>query len=133
MEREPSTAKGPQLDAEELLAAQQGSPPENPPVGIPRTSDERLRAAVCDQEIDVDSLVDGTDKTAAAAAVQSSGKTILYLAYGSNLSAQTFRKYRGIVPISKVNVCVPDLVLTFDLPGIPYVEYVRAVPRHPSR
>ena len=49
-------------------------------------------------------------------------KTVLYLAYGSNLAAETFRGKRGIRPISQVNVAVPSLKLTFDLPGIPYAE-----------
>ena len=49
-------------------------------------------------------------------------KTILYLAYGSNLSAETFTGNRGIKPLSAVNVHVPSLDLTFDLPGIPYTE-----------
>ncbi|KAJ9606307.1 hypothetical protein H2200_009268 [Cladophialophora chaetospira] len=49
-------------------------------------------------------------------------ETVLYLGYGSNLSAETFRGKRGIRPISQVNVVVPTLSLTFDLPGIPYTE-----------
>lgn len=52
----------------------------------------------------------------------SSSNTILYLAYGSNLSAETFKGTRGIKPISSVNVQVPTLSLTFDLSGIPYLE-----------
>lgn len=48
--------------------------------------------------------------------------TVLYLAYGSNLSNETFRGNRGIKPLSQVNVQVPSLRLTFDLPGLPYVE-----------
>ena len=48
--------------------------------------------------------------------------TVLYLAYGSNLSVETFRGKRGIRPISQVNALVPQLVATFDLPGIPYSE-----------
>ncbi|KAL9610343.1 MAG: hypothetical protein Q9167_004941 [Letrouitia subvulpina] len=48
--------------------------------------------------------------------------TVLYLAYGSNLSAQTFLKGRGIRPLSAVIVAVPELVMTFDLPGLPYIE-----------
>lgn len=48
--------------------------------------------------------------------------TVLYLAYGSNLSAETFKGTRGIKPLSAVNVLVPSLALTFDLPGIPYSE-----------
>ncbi|KAL9039046.1 MAG: hypothetical protein Q9214_005034 [Letrouitia sp. 1 TL-2023] len=48
--------------------------------------------------------------------------TVLYLAYGSNLSAKTFIRGRGIRPLSAVNVAVPELVMTFDLPGLPYME-----------
>jgi hypothetical protein len=51
-----------------------------------------------------------------------SEKTMLYLAYGSNLSAETFKGNRGIRPLSAVNVHAPSLDLTFDLPGIPYKE-----------
>ncbi|MCJ1333806.1 hypothetical protein MMC10_010506 [Thelotrema lepadinum] len=50
------------------------------------------------------------------------GKTILYLAYGSNLCAATFQGTRGIRPISALNVSVPDLELVFDLPGFSYTE-----------
>lgn len=49
-------------------------------------------------------------------------KTVLYLAYGSNLSAETFKGKRGIKPLSAVNVHVPTIDLTFDLCGIPYTE-----------
>jgi len=49
-------------------------------------------------------------------------KTVLYLAYGSNLSNETFRGNRGIKPLSQINVQVPSLRLTFDLPGLPYAE-----------
>jgi hypothetical protein len=48
--------------------------------------------------------------------------TVLYLAYGSNLSNETFRGNRGIKPLSQINVQVPSLRLTFDLPGLPYAE-----------
>ena len=49
-------------------------------------------------------------------------KTFLYLAYGSNLSAETFQGKRGIRPLNAVNVVVPSLRMTFDLPGLPYGE-----------
>jgi len=52
----------------------------------------------------------------------SSQETVLYLAYGSNLSAETFLGRRGIKPISQTNVVVPSLTLTFDLAGFPYSE-----------
>lgn len=48
--------------------------------------------------------------------------TVLYLAYGSNLCAKTFQGRRGIRPIAQVNVLVPELVMSFDLPGMPYLE-----------
>lgn len=64
-----------------------------------------------------------SETTAALDASKSKGeKTILYLAYGSNLAAETFLGRRGIKPLSATNVHVPSLDLTFDLPGIPYTE-----------
>ena len=48
--------------------------------------------------------------------------TVLYLAYGSNLCAQTFQQRRGIRPLSQANVVVPELTMTFDLAGLPYLE-----------
>ncbi|QKX54564.1 uncharacterized protein TRUGW13939_01651 [Talaromyces rugulosus] len=59
-------------------------------------------------------------------------KTVLYLAYGSNLSTETFRGRRGINPLSQINVYVPDLKLTFDLAGIPYIEPCFAGSRYRS-
>jgi hypothetical protein len=55
-------------------------------------------------------------------AAEAQQKTVLYLAYGSNLCYQTFQVSRGIKPLSQVNVVVPELRMTFDLPGIPYSE-----------
>ncbi|KAJ6165005.1 hypothetical protein N7470_003677 [Penicillium chermesinum] len=49
-------------------------------------------------------------------------ESVLYLAYGSNLAAQTFLGMRGIKPLSQISVLVPELHLTFDMPGIPYIE-----------
>ena len=59
--------------------------------------------------------------------------TVLYLAYGSNLAAQTFQGMRGIRPLSQINVVVPELVMTFDLAGLPYVEpcFANTKYRHP--
>ncbi|MCJ1451002.1 hypothetical protein MMC28_001336 [Mycoblastus sanguinarius] len=48
--------------------------------------------------------------------------TVFYIAYGSNLCAETFQGRRGIRPLSQVNVVVPELIMTFDLAGLPYVE-----------
>ncbi|KAI1828704.1 hypothetical protein F4861DRAFT_14948 [Xylaria intraflava] len=79
-------------------------PGSYPPISsIPKTSPERLALASVE-------------------ATSDSAKTILYLAYGSNLSAKTFLGVRGIRPISQINVSAPAFELTFDLPGIPYNE-----------
>ena len=117
----------PDLDEHEVLAAQQqpqiSSKPTTPFPPIPQTSKARLDASIHDQALDVDALVHDTATTdAAGEPLKTSEKTILYLAYGSNLSSATFRKTRGIVPLSQVCVYVPDLTLTFDLPGLPYLE-----------
>ncbi|TKW55612.1 hypothetical protein CTA1_13296 [Colletotrichum tanaceti] len=90
------------------------SKPSYPPVSsIPRTSPSRLAAASNDDD---------------DAAAQS---TVLYLAYGSNLSAETFLGTRGIRPLSRVNVSAPSLTLVFDLPGLPYREpcFANSAPR----
>lgn len=63
-----------------------------------------------------------TPKTSIERLESTSERTILYLAYGSNLSAETFKGNRGIKPLSAINVHVPSLSLTFDLAGIPYTE-----------
>jgi hypothetical protein len=121
MEKQDSMAR--ELDDQELLAARQGDQASaslpNGHAPIPQTSTRRLEAAAHDRALDVDSLIHPKDEAAAALSTE---KTILYLAYGSNLSSETFRKTRGIVPISQVNVLVPGLTLTFDLPGLPYLE-----------
>ncbi|KAL7942538.1 hypothetical protein V8C42DRAFT_331289 [Trichoderma barbatum] len=78
-----------------------------PPVSsIPSTSPERLAQAAEDAPKDVAQIA----------------KTVLYLAYGSNMSAETFLGKRNIRPLSQMNVSVPILRLTFDLPGLPYRE-----------
>lgn len=47
---------------------------------------------------------------------------IFYLAYGSNLCAETFLGKRGIRPLSQTNVYVPLLEFNMNLPGMPYME-----------
>lgn len=109
-----------------------------PPVSsIPRTSPDRLQRAT-PKESPADHIPSSSpaandylyDHTASV-------PTVLYLAYGSNLCAQTFLGQRGIRPVSAINVSAPSLRLTFDLPGIPYQEpcfantALRKVPKHP--
>ncbi|KAL5121900.1 hypothetical protein ACEQ8H_000115 [Pleosporales sp. CAS-2024a] len=84
---------------------------------LPRPCQERLDASRHDAPMDAAQRV-----ACPPAAVQEKQKTVLYLAYGSNLCNETFRGVRGIRPLSQVNVLVPSLRLTFDLAGIPYAE-----------
>ncbi|KAK1974657.1 hypothetical protein LZ30DRAFT_775191 [Colletotrichum cereale] len=96
------------------LAAAEATPPSYPPVSsIPQTSPSRLAAMSADENNDA------------------AQNTVLYLAYGSNLSAETFLGVRGIRPISQVNVSAPALTLVFDLPGLPYREpcFANTAPR----
>ncbi|OCL10400.1 hypothetical protein AOQ84DRAFT_353555 [Glonium stellatum] len=80
-------------------------------------SQERLEHSLTEQPYDT-----GAIRPQDFLAAEEKGKTVLYLAYGSNLCKETFRGKRGIKPISQINVQVPELRLTFDLPGIPYTE-----------
>jgi hypothetical protein len=84
---------------------------------VPQPSQVRLDASLTDAPLDTEKLVSQQSTTP-----QEKAKTVLYLAYGSNLCNETFRGVRGIRPLSQVNVLVPSLRLTFDLPGIPYKE-----------
>lgn len=84
---------------------------------LPLPSQERLDSSLQDQPFEVDNFANLNSGI-------STGKiqTVLYLAYGSNMCSETFRGARGIRPLSQINVQVPHLRLTFDLPGIPYAE-----------
>jgi hypothetical protein len=114
--------------------------PDYPPVSsIPRTSPARLQRATPKEPASVDHIPSSSpaandylyDHT-------TSVSTVLYLAYGSNLCAQTFLGQRGIRPVSAVNVSAPSLRLTFDLPGIAYKEpcfantALRKIPKQPT-
>jgi len=84
---------------------------------LPAPSEQRKLQSLNETPFDTESF------TAEVYAKASGGsETVLYLAYGSNLSAETFLGKRGIKPLAQVNVLVPELVMTFDLPGIPYSE-----------
>ena len=83
---------------------------------IPRTGEERLRASLSDQALDLPVLFEN------AARQTTHNQTYLYLGYGSNLSAETFLGKRQIRPLSQINVVVLEIALSFNLPGIPYTE-----------
>ncbi len=83
----------------------------------PPTTPIRLVESLGDTQLDPSELKQNVAQNTSA-----SKETVLYLAYGSNLCRETFREKRGIRPISQVNVVVPQLVMTFDLPGLPYTE-----------
>lgn len=84
---------------------------------VPQSTQARLDASLADAPLDTEKLL-----SSRFIVEQEKTKTVLYLAYGSNLCDETFRGARGIRPLSQVNVLVPSLRLTFDLPGIPYKE-----------
>lgn len=87
---------------------------------IPTTSIERLAQAAVEPEVRTTSLAaTPTEKQGGDAPAS---KTILYLAYGSNMCAETFLVRRKVRPVSQVCVSVPTLELSFDLAGIPYEE-----------
>ena len=90
------------------------------PPKLPRPSDDRLARSFAEKPLDLSVDLKRSHKD-----VTSDDKkpdTILYLAYGSNLCSQTFLGMRGIRPLAALNVVVPELLMTFDLPGIPYAE-----------
>ncbi|KAK4499867.1 hypothetical protein PRZ48_008053 [Zasmidium cellare] len=90
---------------------QQG-PLNSPP---PRPSTSRLQSSLTERPFCTKQFVE-------EAATKPREETVLYLAYGSNLSNEKFRKDRKVKPLSQINVQVPSLRLVFDLPGIPYTE-----------
>ncbi|KAF2168859.1 hypothetical protein M409DRAFT_65228 [Zasmidium cellare ATCC 36951] len=90
---------------------QQGSV-NSPP---PQPSTSRLQSSLKERPFCVKQFVK-------EAATKPHKETVLYLAYGSNLANEKFRKDRKVNPLSQINVQVPSLRLVFDLPGIPYSE-----------
>ena len=83
----------------------------------PTTGQTRIDASLTDSPFDLLQLVREVSNGS-----PTSSDSVLYLGYGSNLSAETFRGKRNIKPLSQVNVVVPEIQLTFDLPGVPYSE-----------
>ncbi|KAL8694187.1 MAG: hypothetical protein Q9218_001131 [Villophora microphyllina] len=86
--------------------------PTLPPISEARRHSSLTEHAVEDPSIALREIENASSKE----------KTYLYLAYGSNLAASTFQGTRGIRPLAALNVVVPELVMTFDLPGFPYSE-----------
>lgn len=94
---------------------------------LPTTTADRRRASINAASLDSDAhlserVTEQQESGQALTGTSAEGETVLYLAYGSNLASQTFRGMRGIKPLSEIPVLVPELRLTFDLPGIPYAE-----------
>ncbi|KAJ5824959.1 hypothetical protein N7447_007299 [Penicillium robsamsonii] len=94
---------------------------------IPKTNVGRRRSSCFAGSLDQDETLPGKISTQQEHGIGVSetvarDETVLYLAYGSNLASKTFRGMRGIKPLSQISVLVPELRLTFDLPGVPYAE-----------
>ncbi|KAJ5820430.1 hypothetical protein N7474_006021 [Penicillium riverlandense] len=102
--------------------------PSTPDVAsLPTTTVARQRASSVAASLDQDEhlsekIAEQQEHGADVTGLVAEKGTVLYLAYGSNLASKTFRGVRGIKPLSQINVLVPELRLTFDLPGIPYAE-----------
>ncbi|EAW08508.1 uncharacterized protein ACLA_032430 [Aspergillus clavatus NRRL 1] len=96
----------------------------------PKTTVARRRASITERSLDNDEYLAEKVATHRIEEVAPPEETVLYLAYGSNLAAKTFLGQRGIRPLSQINVVVPSLRLTFDLPGLPYAEPCFAGTRH---
>lgn len=106
---------------------------------VPETSVERRRASSFGASLDKDEHLPEkiTEQQEGGISVSETAKpdeSVLYLAYGSNMASKTFLGVRGIKPISQIRVLIPELQLTFDLPGMPYVEpcFAATKPRDPS-
>ncbi|KIW17674.1 hypothetical protein PV08_04869 [Exophiala spinifera] len=82
---------------------------------IPVTSLERQRQSLNDHPFE-------SPLSATQALNKPDATSVLYLGYGSNLCAETFQGRRNVKPLSQVNVVVPSMSLSFDLPGVPYSE-----------
>ncbi|PLN78732.1 hypothetical protein BDW42DRAFT_174249 [Aspergillus taichungensis] len=94
---------------------------------LPETTAQRQQASVAKQSLENDDhlpehLPEKLAHQHDDALLQEPQETVLYLAYGSNLNSKTFLGRRGIKPLSQINVIVPELRLTFDMPGLPYIE-----------
>ncbi|MCJ1319397.1 hypothetical protein MMC15_004733 [Xylographa vitiligo] len=105
------------------------SPPNNPwtPRPLPPISQERIQQATSNTP----STPPLTPSPTAPFFSPEKEPTVLYLAYGSNLCAETFQGRRGIRPLAATSVAVPSLSMTFDLPGLPYAEpcFANTTPR----
>lgn len=94
---------------------------------LPETTSQRQQASIAKQSLENDDhlpehLPEKLAHQHDDALLQKPEETVLYLAYGSNLNSKTFLGRRGIKPLSQINVIVPELRLTFDMPGLPYLE-----------
>ncbi|CEJ56694.1 hypothetical protein PMG11_02894 [Penicillium brasilianum] len=94
---------------------------------LPTTTSDRRRASIGADSLDRDAhlwekVTEQQESGHGLTGTSAEGETVLYLAYGSNLASETFRGMRGIKPLSEIPVLVPELRLTFDLPGVPYAE-----------
>ncbi|PLB41561.1 uncharacterized protein BDW47DRAFT_99290 [Aspergillus candidus] len=94
---------------------------------LPETTSQRQQASIAKHSLENDDhlpehLPEKLAHQHDDALLQEPEETVLYLAYGSNLNSKTFLGRRGIKPLSQINVIVPELRLTFDMPGLPYFE-----------
>jgi hypothetical protein len=92
---------------------------------IPRLCEDRQQRSLQDVPVDPSLLCRSVTNDAV-----NKNNTVLYLAYGSNLCDETFLGKRQIKPLAQINVVVPEISMSFDLPGIAYKEPCFANVRH---
>ncbi|KAI9813001.1 MAG: hypothetical protein M1832_006438 [Thelocarpon impressellum] len=92
---------------------------DRPVEEVPQLSEERRQRSLDDHAFEISSFASEVGELSRE---EQDSQTVLYLAYGSNLAAKTFKGTRGIKPIAQINVVAPEITLTFDLPGMPYME-----------
>ncbi|KAJ5178744.1 hypothetical protein N7492_001954 [Penicillium capsulatum] len=102
-------------------------PTHGHPRVLPTTSVGRRRASSAGASLDQDEhlpekVIEQQEQGISVSETAARDQTVLYLAYGSNMASATFLGRRGIKPLSQIPVLVPGLRLTFDLPGLPYLE-----------
>ncbi|KAJ5584707.1 uncharacterized protein N7459_004507 [Penicillium hispanicum] len=109
-----------------LVPATTGCPTSIGSSLVATTSPDRRHASIIQTSLDQDEQLPekiAEQQERGISWTETAGEqSVLYLAYGSNLASKTFLGDRGIQPLSQLSVLVPELRLTFDLPGIPYAE-----------
>ncbi|OAX84913.1 hypothetical protein ACJ72_00699 [Emergomyces africanus] len=96
----------------------------DPSIKIPQTPAERLQAAAHDHALDINTLLHDHGPNAKLPPQTSAGadqpeETVLYLAYGSNMSIQSFRRPAVSCPFRNSTLTCQDFVSPLTFPDSP--------------